>query len=76
MKKEQAEKERRKSGERAVQKGKEGEKMEKAEMERVPISDMELRKWNKELNRRKIQTLMLPLETKPNRGEENEETPW
>ncbi len=76
MKKEQAEKERRKSAERAAQKGKEGEKMEKAEMESVPISDMELRKWNKELNRRKIQTLMLPLETKPNRGEENEETPW
>ena len=76
MKKEQAEKERRKGGEKGEDKRKESAKMGRAETKKEPISNMELRKWNKELNRRKIQTLMLPLETKPNRGEENEEIPW
>ncbi|BBG65964.1 TPR domain protein in aerotolerance operon [Hydrogenimonas sp.] len=47
-----------------------------AEMRKEPISDMELRKWNKELNRRRIQTLMLPLETKETKGGENEKNPW
>jgi len=40
-----------------------------------PISDMEVRKWNKVLNQRGIQTLMLPLQTE-NRGEDNEKHPW
>ena len=71
MKQQKAEKERQKSYKR-----KESAKMGRAETKKEQISDMELRKWNKELNRRKIQTLMLPLETRPNRGEENEETPW
>ena len=43
----------------------------------VPISDMELRKWNKILNQRGINTLMLPLPTKENRQRNPDETkPW
>ncbi len=41
-----------------------------------PISDMELRKWNKELNRRGIHTLMLPLPTKKREGGEHETGEW
>ena len=40
-----------------------------------PISDMEVRKWNKILNQRGIQTLMLPLQTE-NKGVDNEKHPW
>jgi len=76
MNKQKASKERQKSDKKAAQKGKESAKIGGAETKKEPISDMELRKWNKELNRRKIQTLMLPLETKPNGGEENEKSPW
>ncbi|SFP51196.1 tetratricopeptide repeat protein [Hydrogenimonas thermophila] len=40
-----------------------------------PISDMEVRKWNKVLNQRGIHTLMLPLQTE-NKGADNEKHPW
>ncbi len=76
MKKDKMEKERQKSDKKGAQKRKESAKSRGAETKKEPISEMELRKWNKELNRRKIRTLMLPLETKQNIGGENEETPW
>jgi len=40
-----------------------------------PISDMEVRKWNKVLNQRGIHTLMLPLQTNT-KGTEDEKHPW
>lgn len=40
-----------------------------------PISDMEVRKWNKLLNQRGVRTLLLPLPTKST-GEKNEKNPW
>ena len=40
-----------------------------------PISDMEVRKWNKVLDQRGIHTLMLPLQTE-NKGADNEKHPW
>ncbi|WP_456485233.1 tetratricopeptide repeat protein [Hydrogenimonas sp.] len=44
---------------------------------RTPISDMEVRKWNKVLNQRGIPTLMLPLPTGKNRKRSPDETkPW
>ena len=76
MKKRKAEKERRKGDKKGEDKRKESAKTRRAETKKEPISDMELRKWNKELSRRKIPTLMLPLDTKTKRGGENEETPW
>ncbi len=45
----------------------------KAEQKEVPISDMEERKWQKMLNQKEINTLLLPLK----KGErKNETTPW
>jgi Ca-activated chloride channel family protein len=41
-----------------------------------PISEMELRKWNKVLNRRGIHTLMLPMQTQKGERSEDETTPW
>ncbi|WP_456404390.1 tetratricopeptide repeat protein [Hydrogenimonas sp.] len=41
-----------------------------------PISDMEVRKWNKELNRRGIRTLMLPLPTQGSQRSDDETHPW
>ncbi len=38
-----------------------------------PISDMEIRKWNKVLNQLNIHTLMLPIQTK---GKDSEKNPW
>lgn len=40
-----------------------------------PISDMEVRKWNKVLNQRGIHTLMLPLQ-RETKGADNEKHPW
>ena len=42
----------------------------------VPISDMELRKWDKMLGQRPVNTLMLPLKTKENRRSQDETKPW
>jgi len=41
-----------------------------------PISEMEIRKWNKALNQRGIKTLMLPLPSKANERSSDETTPW
>ena len=41
-----------------------------------PISEMEVRKWNRVLNRRGIHTLMLPLPTKKAERSSDETTPW
>ena len=41
-----------------------------------PISEMELRKWNKVLNQRGIHTLMLPMPTKKSERSDDETTPW
>ncbi|WP_353662720.1 tetratricopeptide repeat protein [Hydrogenimonas sp. SS33] len=47
------------------------------EQKNVPISDMELKKWNRELNRRGINTLLLPLQTKESEKRSPDETkPW
>ena len=47
---------------------------EKAQMKKEPISDKELRKYQKMLDQRGINTLMLPLKTK---GEDSDELkPW
>lgn len=48
-------------------------KMEKRD---EPISDMELRKWNRVLNRRGIHTLMLPMPTQKGERSDDETTPW
>ena len=42
----------------------------------VPISDMELRKWDKMLGQRPVNTLMLPLKTQKNRRSQDETKPW
>ena len=49
---------------------------QKSKPKKEPISDMEVRKYNKMLNKRGINTLMLPLETK--KGEKHNENikPW
>jgi len=47
----------------------------KDEVKDEPISDMEIRKWNKVLNQRGIHTLMLPLQTET-KGAEDEKHPW
>ncbi|WP_201353334.1 tetratricopeptide repeat protein [Hydrogenimonas urashimensis] len=54
-----------------------GGKIQKPEAKREePISEMELRKWNKVLNQRGIHTLMLPMPTKKSERSEDETTPW
>ena len=50
--------------------------MKEAMKKNEPISDMELRKWEKSLNRRGIHTLMLPLPTHQSERNENEKNPW
>jgi|GEM_PF-1428248 len=52
------------------------EAMKKAARRNEPISDMELRKWEKSLNRRGIHTLMLPMPTQKSQRNENETNPW
>ena len=48
-------------------------KLQQAKLKKVPISDMEERKWQKLLNQKEVNTLMLPLR----KGEKkNEATPW
>ena len=47
----------------------------KFEKKDEPISDMEVRKWNKVLNQRGIHTLMLPIQTET-KGVEDEKHPW
>lgn len=42
-------------------------------IKKEPISDMEIRKWNRVLERRAVNTLLLPLKTK---GEPDEKNPW
>ncbi len=42
----------------------------------VPISDMELRKWDKMLGQRPVNTLMLPLKTQKNRRSQDETKLW
>ena len=46
----------------------------KAQMKKEPISDKELRKYQKMLDQRGINTLMVPLETKGEKSNENK--PW
>ncbi len=41
-----------------------------------PISDMELRKWERSLERRQIHTLMLPMPTKPSKRSDDATNPW
>ena len=54
-------------------KKKEKPKMNEQNQTQPPISNMEERKWQKMLNQRGVQTLMIPL----NKGKkENETTPW
>jgi len=48
--------------------------MQNKEMKSVPISDMEERKWQKRLQGRGVNTLMLPIET--TQGVDDETTPW
>ncbi len=55
---------------------KEMEAMRQAMQKNEPISDMELRKWEKVLNQRDIHTLMLPVPTKKGERSEDETTPW
>jgi len=46
------------------------------EVKKVPISDMELRKYNKMLDKRGIKTLMLPLSNKGAKQNEKNINPW
>ena len=57
------------------QKNQQNNKNHKAIKKDEPISDMEVRKWNKVLNQRGIHTLMLPLQTET-KGAEDEKHPW
>ncbi len=76
--KERAEDERKESaGEKEINGSEEmGRQMMQKPTKEEPISDMELRKWNEELNRRGIHTLMLPLPTKKSEGGEREIGEW
>ncbi len=74
--KEKEEKMREKDSKSKKENADEKEKMMNAEAKEEPISDMELRKWNEELNRRGIHTLMLPLPTKERKGGVDEIGEW
>ena len=72
-KKEQEKKDAEKDSKKDENKTKE-EQAQKAQMKKEPISDRELRKYQKMLDKRGINTLMVPLKTK---GEQNDELkPW
>ncbi len=43
---------------------------------KLPISDMELRKYNKQLDKRGIKTLLLPINTKGAKQDEKNINPW
>jgi Ca-activated chloride channel family protein len=46
--------------------------MDKKDKKQPPISNMEERKWQKKLNQRGVNTLMLPIR----KGENKDEKPW
>ena len=83
QKKEEQKKQEQKKQEAQKQKDKEQEKEKEKQQEakataqaqkNTPISKMEERKWQKMLNKRGVNTLMIPL---PNKGEKRNETnPW
>ena len=58
-------------------KGKKDKKLKpKPNLKPAPISDMEVRKYEKMLNKRGVNTLLLPLNTKGERKYENNINPW
>ena len=77
----QKEKQKQKNGQKNKQKSKADSadmQQKRADMRQDPISDMELRKWERMLNRRAVNTLMMPLPTKKSeRKRSHDETkPW
>ncbi len=59
-----------KKGEKKKQKGAQGA------VKKVPISDMELRKYNKMLDKRGIKTLLIPLQNKGAKSDKKIVNPW
>ncbi|MCF6201330.1 MAG: tetratricopeptide repeat protein [Hydrogenimonas sp.] len=71
-----SEKQRRESGEReSKEMRRDGGKITELQKDE-PISEMELRKWNKVFGNREINTLMLPLDSQTQKGEPDEKSPW
>ncbi len=80
-KKENAKKERKKpkKDQNSAHKNKENPKNQKRKPQKiknVPISDMEIRKYEKMLNKRGVNTLLLPLNTKGEKRNEENIKPW
>ena len=59
-----------------AKKDKQKQQIKQGQIKKLPISDMELRKYNKLLDKRGIKTLMLPLPSKGVKKDEKNINPW